>query len=152
MNSLSLDEILRKHYKEPFNSTYARWKSTPPANCINDIWSSYARNVKPDKPLNAKLKQASDTLKKFATDFVKQDEYKDLFIVEDDNLSYNVALNPQTTNSSILNGIKRQYVSEDIADQHVLLNIHSWTNENYDDNLIIRLFGSNEVLSTAKDS
>ena len=81
MGNLTIDEILRKHFKEPFNSTYEQWKSTPPANYVNDIWRSYARNTKPDKPLNAKLKQASDTLKKFATDFVKQDEYKDLFIV-----------------------------------------------------------------------
>jgi hypothetical protein len=149
MNYLSLDNAIRQlkqdQHTMPYD-TYTRWKSTPPANYVNDIWRSYVKNLKPDRPLTAKLKQVSDTLKKFATDFVKQNEYKDLFIVEEDNLSYNVALNPATTNSSILNGIKRQYVSEDIADSRVLLNIHSWTNEEYDDNLIIRLFGSNKLV------
>lgn len=152
MGYLSLDNVIKQMKQDqdtmPYD-TYAqwtRWKSTPPDNYTNDIWKYYARNTKPDKPLNAKLKQAYDTLKKFTTDFVKQDEYKDLFIVEDDDLSYNIALNPLTTNSSILNGVKRQYVSEDIADSQVLLNIHSWTNEDYDDNLIIRLFGFNKLV------
>ena len=156
MSESSLDKILRKHFKEPFigPGNSARWKSTPPANYsedyVNALWRSYYRDTKPRHESNVKTKQAADALKKFTSDFINQDDYKDLFIIEDDVLSYHISLNPVTTNSSIMNGIRRQFVTEDIADKPTLLDMHTWSNDEYTDSLIIRLWGSHRL--TERDS